>query len=804
MKGLTQSFTPLRTACAAALLMCHPATANIWVNSDADVMAAGVNLNQQVCMADAYIKAGGKGMSNVIGESLNCTANDVAITQVVPTNPTQECTLGEVFTFNANVTVSANASERWDTTFYLPLNGMSPQLVQGANAQNCSLVIPKPGEEGASQLDGDQCGDIKKAELTNGLYVLQNEPITMQCVDADGDNRADFSYCAAWDNISRNNCTLAADPVVGQVPNNKSKCNCDTFNIAVFIKPKPPTISKVLIGSDQASEPEGSFKYQLTMTKDAGPADLVVTGLRDIVRSSTDAGVFADFDLSSASDVTAGNLTLLGTHPDNSCDDLSLPQTLTTASPSLSCVLVMQVKDEDLPDDGSPELYQDFVRAMTEDVKGNPVGDSQCDPTDEDPANDSGNCSGVVTVKMLNVDPVLAITKQPMTGPGLRQVGGAWFIDEPGNVTYEVVISNNSPVDAVLLSSLVDTAIADLLADGSGTPACSDGNGMTLAKGGSFVCRYMTHVSIGQGETYANTVTVAGKDNEERPAGDSAMAAITLATPSIVLVKEVAAFTSGDLDAVAGFGDAANVSEPGGQVVYRFTITNANDLTQEDLTLSNFSDDVLFASARASQSASQRSDECDFTVVVAFGTPYQCTLVADVTGNATGEATLVNTAQVKAMAPNGTEVTSNQDMATVNFQNVPPTMATDFALTTTVFIKVKNTTFEDIHLTSLKLLGVTVDDGTFIGATGFVIRNTGGEFGAFAPGACPEPAYSLTLAPDAEYSCAFSVEFAQVYTPEQFNTFIANIVSGDAVIIEFADEEGSTVSADAAVQITTP
>lgn len=803
MKGLTQVFTPLRIACAAALLLSHPVTANIWTNGDADVIAAGVNLNKQVCMADAYIKAGGKGLSNALGESLNCTANDVAITQVIPVNPAQECTLGEVFTFNANVTVSANASERWDTSFYLPLNGMSPQLVQGASAQNCSLVIPKPGEEGSSQLDGDQCGDIKKAGLINGQYVLQNEPITMQCVDADGDNRADFSYCAAWDNISRNNCTLAADPVVGQVPNNKSKCNCDTFNISVFIKPKPPVLSKVLIGSDQASEPEGTFKYQLTMTKDSGPADLVVTSLHDIVRSSTDAGVFADFNLSSGSNVTLGNLTLLGADADNTCDDLALPRTLTTASPSLSCVIVMKVADENLPDDGSAELYQDFVRASTQDVKGTPVGNDQCDLTDADAANDSGNCSAVVTVKMLNVDPVLKITKAPMAGPGLHKVGGAWFIDAAGDVTYEVVITNNSPVDAVLLSSLVDTAIADLLADSSGTPACSDGSGKLLAKGDSFTCRYVTNVAIGQGDTYSNTVSVGGKDNEQRSAGDSAMAAVTLATPAIVLVKEVAAATGNDLNAVAGFAEEANVNEPGGKVVYRFTMTNANSLTQEALTLSDFSDDVLFGSSRASKSATQRGDECNFSTVVAYGAPYSCTLVADVTGNATGEATLVNTAQVKAKAPNDQEVTSNEDMATVNFLNVPPTMATDFALKATVFVRVKNTTFEEIHLTSLKLLGMPVEEGAFIGVTGFVIRNDGGLFGAFNLGSCPEPAYSLTLMPDEEFSCAFSVEFAQNYTAEQFNAFTADISSGNAVFIEFADEENSTVSADATVKITT-
>ena len=818
-------FSPLRTACAAALLLCQPAIADIWQNSDGPVQAAGVDLNKQYCMADAYIKAGGKGMSNTLGESLNCTANDVEITQVIPNNPNEACDLGDTFTFYADVTIRTNAAERWDTTFYLPLNDLSPQVIQGANAQNCSLLIPKPGEEQAANLDGDQCGDIKKSLLTNDQYVLHDEPITMLCADADRDGRADFNYCAAWDNISRNNCDVDDNPVVGQVPNNKSKCNCGKFNINVVVNPNPPTLSKELLSADQANEPEGIFKYRLTITKDAVPADVIIQSLRDIVRSSTDNTVLANFDLNSNTDQTIGNLTLLGSDTDNTCDsdDLALPQTLTTASPTLSCQLVMKIEDEDLPDDGSPELYQDFIRATATRVDGTTaVGNDQCDPTDDDPNNNAGNCTNVVTVKMANVNPVLEITKEAESGPGLHKIGDVWFIEASGNVTYVVTITNNSTVDAVLLTSLTDTAIADLLKDNTGSPACSLADGMTLAKdGGSFTCRYVANVSLGQGQTYTNTVEVGGKDNEDRPASDVASESVTLGTPSIVLSKEVAAVNGSDPNTVmdADFGEETSVNEPGGMVVYRFTITNNNSVTEEDLTLSDFIDDVLFASPRATKSSTQRADECIFTTTIAYGTPYVCTLVADVTGNAldpdpeteVNEGRLVNTAEVKATTPQNTEVTSNEDLATVNFDDVPPSIEGGFALKATVFLNVKNKSLEKIYLKSLRILGMTVRNAANLPGN-FAIANEGGSFGSFNLLACVEPAdldehptYTLSLDPDADYSCAFSVEFAPNFTPSQFNQFTSSITSGDAVVVEFADEEGSKASAEASVVIdTTP
>ena len=73
----------------------------------------------------------------------------------------------------------------------------------------------------------------------------------------------------------------------------------------------------------------------------------------------------------------------------------------------------------------------------------------------------------------------------------------------------------------------------------------------------------------------------------------------------------MAAVNGGVLDAISDFPvREANVAEPGGLVVYRFTITNENSKTKELLTLTALMDDVLPNSERAKLAATQRTDEC--------------------------------------------------------------------------------------------------------------------------------------------------------------------------------------------------
>lgn len=162
------------------------------------------------CMADAYFATGGKGLKNIQGAALNCTANDVEITTVevltVNTNVPDDdgnftCTKNEDIIVTANLRVKTNANERWDTTFYLPLNQESPQVIQGYEADDaCSILIPKP--EFSQNRDDDNCGDIFKGDLVDDQYTLESATFTMLC-DGGDDTQVDFNYCAGWDNQER-------------------------------------------------------------------------------------------------------------------------------------------------------------------------------------------------------------------------------------------------------------------------------------------------------------------------------------------------------------------------------------------------------------------------------------------------------------------------------------------------------------------------------------------------------------------------------------------------------------------------
>ncbi|MEF1262598.1 hypothetical protein QTO16_27575, partial [Vibrio harveyi] len=279
----------------SVILVSSAALYGVTSHSPAQAEAYNLSPTEKLCMADAYLQEPGNSLPR---DALNCTANDVEITQVIPVDPNAECNLGDTFSFQADVTVRTNANERYDTTFYLPLTEASPQVVQG-NFRNCSMILPVPGGSGETadaQLDGDACGDITKA-LGPDEYTLLNETITMLCSDNDGDNRADFTYCAAWDNQERDNCTIDEDPYAGQIPNTKSKCNCDTFNIDVFIKPSPPDIVKSEGAPSSHPEAGGEFTFNLSFTNPNAQTSLFISALTDEIDINGDGTYDVSFDL---------------------------------------------------------------------------------------------------------------------------------------------------------------------------------------------------------------------------------------------------------------------------------------------------------------------------------------------------------------------------------------------------------------------------------------------------------------------------------------------------------------------------
>ncbi|GAA5192538.1 hypothetical protein GCM10025772_21950 [Ferrimonas gelatinilytica] len=792
----------------------------------------------------------------------------------------------------ADLRVRTNAAERWDTTFFLPLNQKSPQMVQ-QDDNACSILIPKPVgiDVGVAQeLDGDRCGDIAKAGLINDEYTIPDATFTMLC-DGGDDKQVDFIYCAAWDNIERMNCS-ESQTYPGQEPNTKSKCNCDQFNIDVFIAPDPPVITKTQINTTlypaTQDEPDGIYEFQLKveLKKNADgtypDTPLTVTELEDVYRSETNGpdGTMAAqiFDLDDPSSDTGydstsgntikGNLTLLGAH--NTCAGIT-DFTLTQSTPSKTCQFRIRIDDEDLPNDATPEddsspleTYIDFIRLSAEDANGDPIGDDTCDVTATGYARQADdNCSDTVTVNLENVNPTITISKTPVDGNGLSEIpadSGNWYVEGSGDLTFEIVVKNTSSVDTLTVgvdnrsddsgddgsddgTYLKDTStlgsIDELLKDNSAPNAGDkcDRNGptLTLAPNAEFKCRYVVSSGLtNEGDSYSNTASVEARDNENRRATASEAVTVTLAKPMMTLQKKVAPSVDVSIPTpalnAAAFVDEISVDETGETgktVVYRFTFTNTNSVTKEDVILTQLVDDVLF-STRASDTA-QRADACpggpeaalSITIPYTDGdrglsNPYVCTIVAKVTGNylnggikdhmgtvvARGDP-LFNTAFAKFTSADepGTVLQTEPDYALVLFKNVTPTIKGEFGLSGTVFVYAKNTSnFETIKLTNLSLLGVQVVTGNT--GEGFSIVNDGGSLDGTSYGACPLTTDDYTLAPGAELTCAFTVELSTL-NADDFQTLQAEVEDNEQVLIQFVDDDGSSASADAEARVET-
>ncbi|WP_259556051.1 hypothetical protein [Vibrio harveyi] len=90
----------------SVILVSSAALYGVTSHSPAQAEAYNLSPTEKLCMADAYLQEPGNSLPR---DALNCTANDVEITQVIPVDPNAECNLGDTFSFQADVTVRTNA-----------------------------------------------------------------------------------------------------------------------------------------------------------------------------------------------------------------------------------------------------------------------------------------------------------------------------------------------------------------------------------------------------------------------------------------------------------------------------------------------------------------------------------------------------------------------------------------------------------------------------------------------------------------------------------------------------------------------
>ncbi|MFQ2099101.1 hypothetical protein [Aeromonas sanarellii] len=744
-------------------------------------------LQQEACMADAYIAKGG----SLSGGSLNCTAKDIEVSKVVPVNPNQECTNGQVFTFNADVTIKTNASERYDTTFYLPRTSQSPQVVQGG-ARNCSLVLPKASDAGENgqvayvnlepKLKAtdflDTCGDITKANGTD-QYTLFNQPITMLCQPSPTDpNKALFTYCAAWDIQKSLSCSESTVPP-GAVPATKSKCNCDSFAINVFIRPEPPAITKT-VEPTSLPEPGGVFTYNLSFTN-SSVASLYIASLKDEIDVGGDGSYDKSVDLWGATESvgTADGIYLLS----STCAKPAAGSTTKEVLPNAtySCQFTLHIKDRDLPNDQSPEKYVDNIVALFKDKNGGTVGDGSTCPTGFQTAGN--NCSGAKLVEITNVPPTIAVEKTPSTDEVL----------EPGaNVTYTIKVTNTAGDhdDPLTLTSLVDDKFGDL--DGQGT--CDLGSGVALYKGTPFQCSVTEFVGGNAGDVHTNKVTAKALDNE----GDEA----TGEDSATVNINDVASTITLQKDAVPVSVPETGDSDEKRSVAYTFTFSvDANGV--DKVTFNDLDDDVF--GNLTSQCQVNRKNGAPLVPAVALagfvlspGESASCTLSKDLQGNADESHT--NTATISGKDEDNQTVTDSDD-ATVEFTDVPPDITKLFALKAAGFVRISNNGVDTLTVTALTFKGVDVADGNGIPGS-FTLYDEPGVstheagFGPFA--FCTTGGAIL---PGGHYDCAFVLELEPGLA--DLGNIDLKAINPEPLVVTLKDDELNEVKAEVEVTIQT-
>lgn len=743
-------------------------------------------LDHEMCMADAY------------GGTLNCTANDVEITKVIPIdadgdrsvlpdgtpNPeydSVECTSGQTFSLNADITVRTNANERYDTTFYLPLTEKSPMELQGG-AEACSLVLPIPNDEPDQladvDIDKDQCGDISKAYGPD-QYVLSNETITMLCSPSPDDpTKAEFTYCAAWDNISRDNCTAApdSDPYPGQVPGTKSKCNCDSFPIDVFIRPPAPDIVKSAGTPATRTEPGGEYIFNISFTNPSPSASLFITGLTDEVDDNADGSYETSLNLWGALTnpvpTTDGVYLVASTCPSGAPYELA-------PSGTYSCSITVHIVDSDLPNDQSPELYNDVIKVVLQDKNGDSVGTGETCPAGLTPGS-GDNCSAIRQVNVTNVAPIITVTKTPSVDEVLEPGGDVTF-------TIEVTSSSGSYDDPLTISSLVDSVFLDL--DGQGT--CAKGG--SLYAGSPYTCSFTAPITGNAGYVHSDTVTAKATDNEgdEAQASDGATVNVNDVPSSITLEK------TANPTEVDETGDDPTVYR---DVAYTFAFSVAASGV-DDITFSSLTDDKFGALTGDCMVTTKNGASIPPTPLNGFvlspGDSASCVITEQLQGNADDIHT--NLATISGTDEDGQGVADSDD-ATVTFLDTGLDITPEFAMKATAFVRLTNGSVDTATITGLTIKGVPLVAGGGIAGQFDILNEAANSSYSAGDGPYNFCAAGATILPGARYDCAFTLKLYPGFEAGD----IALLATGvDGLVFTLEDDEGNPVSSTVGISIQT-
>jgi hypothetical protein len=163
-----------------------------------------------------------------MGDPVNCTANDVRITDVTDIVVTDDgCAApGDTVTFNATLVVVTTATQRYDIGLFVGVDGV--QALSGDCRVRTLPTSPPP----FYNFDNDACGDTSSA----GIINLPVKNLTVNCVDLNGDKQLDFANCTSWRQNDNFTCNGPANVVAGT----PAKCNCPEIPLDIDVPVPEP------------------------------------------------------------------------------------------------------------------------------------------------------------------------------------------------------------------------------------------------------------------------------------------------------------------------------------------------------------------------------------------------------------------------------------------------------------------------------------------------------------------------------------------------------------------------------------
>ena len=405
---------------------------------------------------------------------LNCTANDIRLSRAISVSPST-CIDGETFNLTATFEVNVTANARYDAGFFFRTDGGTNARGDGNAASGiCSLsALDVPPAVPGLKLDGDTSGDLNAGTYSNVTFTIPG----VLCRDLDDDGFLNLPNCTSWHSNQGTNCNINA--AFDFHPDTKSKCVCDdTFQVPVRVETATLEVQKD-VSPDEVPETGGTVTYTVQVTNQAQFVSVTITSL-------------VDSEYGNIGDPNNSNVT------ENTCPDLvgDVLAPLGTTSCSFKALVAGD----------SGDTVPDTVRVCST-QQGS--GATVCDEDDAE-----------VTIADVPSTPTLAKTAR----------SAACTVD----VTYQVVVSNNSAIDTLSVDSLTDDKFGDITQVQGNVVSTTCETGGTIATSGNYTCSFLGRIDSDTCDlNHVDTVTghVTDDDGVTSTPSDSATVTITPAFP---------------------------------------------------------------------------------------------------------------------------------------------------------------------------------------------------------------------------------------------------------------------------------